>query len=69
MVLQPYYQYHAFNRNQNRWQNQNLRTSLGTINVLAQKLKKTLEGTGLDLYAELTGGKYIDIEAKKRRYW
>ena len=42
--------------------------SLDTINVLAQKIKKTLEGTSgvKDLYAEpITGGKYIDIEAKR----
>ena len=44
------------------------RASLDTINVLAQKIKKTLEGTSgvKDLYAEpITGGKYIDIEAKR----
>ena len=42
--------------------------SLDTINVLAQKIKKSLEGTSgvKDLYAEpITGGKYIDIEAKR----
>ncbi len=42
--------------------------SLDSINVLAQKIKKTLEGTSgvKDLYAEpITGGKYIDIEAKR----
>ena len=42
--------------------------SLDTINVLDQKIKKTLEGTSgvKDLYAEpITGGKYIDIEAKR----
>ncbi len=42
--------------------------SLDTINVLAQKIKKALEGTSgvKDLYAEpITGGKYIDIEAKR----
>lgn len=42
--------------------------SLDTINVLAQKIKKALEGTeGVkDLYAEpITGGKYIDITAKR----
>jgi Cu(I)/Ag(I) efflux system membrane protein CusA/SilA len=42
--------------------------SLDTINVLAQKIKKTLEGTSgiKDLYAEpITGGKYIDIVAKR----
>ncbi|MDP1813254.1 MAG: efflux RND transporter permease subunit [Leadbetterella sp.] len=42
--------------------------SLDTINVLAQKIKKTLEGTSgvKDLYAEpITGGKYIDIQAKR----
>ena len=42
--------------------------SLDTINVLAQKIKKTFEGTSgvKDLYAEpITGGKYIDIEAKR----
>ncbi|MDI1235102.1 MAG: efflux RND transporter permease subunit [bacterium] len=42
--------------------------SLDTINVLAQKIKKTLEGTAgvKDLYAEpITGGKYIDITAKR----
>jgi hypothetical protein len=37
---------------------------------LAQKLKKTLEGTtGEFVCGTITGGKYIDIEAKKRRYW
>ena len=42
--------------------------NLDSINVLAQKIKKTLEGTSgvKDLYAEpITGGKYIDIEAKR----
>ena len=42
--------------------------NLDTINVLAQKIKKELEGTSgvKDLYAEpITGGKYIDIEAKR----
>jgi len=42
--------------------------SLDTIAVLSQKIKKTLEGTSgvKDLYAEpITGGKYIDIEAKR----
>jgi len=42
--------------------------SLDTIDVLSQKIKKTLEGTSgvKDLYAEpITGGKYIDIEAKR----
>ncbi|MBL7818927.1 MAG: efflux RND transporter permease subunit [Saprospiraceae bacterium] len=42
--------------------------NLDSIDVLAQKIKKTLEGTeGVkDLYAEpITGGKYIDIEAKR----
>ena len=42
--------------------------NLDTINVLAQKIKKELEGTAgvKDLYAEpITGGKYIDIEAKR----
>ncbi len=42
--------------------------SLDTINVLAQKIKQTLEGTSgvKDLYAEpITGGKYIDIVAKR----
>ena len=42
--------------------------SLDTINVLSQQIKKALEGTpGVkDLYAEpITGGKYIDIEAKR----
>jgi Cu(I)/Ag(I) efflux system membrane protein CusA/SilA len=42
--------------------------SLDTINVLSQKIKKTLEGTSgvKDLYAEpITGGKYIDIQAKR----
>jgi copper/silver efflux system protein len=41
---------------------------LDSINVLSQKIKKALEGTpGVkDLYAEpITGGKYIDIEAKR----
>ncbi len=42
--------------------------NLDTINVLAQKIKKALEGTSgvKDLFAEpITGGKYIDIEAKR----
>lgn len=42
--------------------------SLDTINILSQKIKKALEGTSgvKDLYAEpITGGKYIDIEAKR----
>ncbi|ESU26676.1 cobalt-zinc-cadmium resistance protein CzcA [Flavobacterium limnosediminis JC2902] len=42
--------------------------SLDTIDVLSQKIKKTLEGTSgvKDLYSEpITGGKYIDIEAKR----
>lgn len=42
--------------------------NLDSINVLAQKIKKALEGTSgvKDLYAEpITGGKYIDIEAKR----
>ncbi|WP_262917894.1 MULTISPECIES: efflux RND transporter permease subunit [Flavobacterium] len=42
--------------------------SLDTIEVLSQKIKKTLEGTSgvKDLYSEpITGGKYIDIEAKR----
>ena len=42
--------------------------SLDTINVLSQKIKKALEGTAgvKDLYAEpITGGKYIDIQAKR----
>ena len=42
--------------------------SLDTINVLSQKIKMALEGTSgvKDLYAEpITGGKYIDIEAKR----
>lgn len=42
--------------------------SLDTINALSQKIKKALEGTSgvKDLYAEpITGGKYIDIEAKR----
>ena len=42
--------------------------SLDTINVLAQKIKKTLEGTSgvKDLYAEpITGGKYIDVVPKR----
>ncbi|ESU19086.1 cobalt-zinc-cadmium resistance protein CzcA [Flavobacterium cauense R2A-7] len=42
--------------------------SLDTIDVLSQKIKKALEGTSgvKDLYAEpITGGKYIDIEAKR----
>jgi Cu(I)/Ag(I) efflux system membrane protein CusA/SilA len=43
-------------------------SNLDTINVLAQKIKKTLEGTAgvKDLYAEpITGGKYIDIVPKR----
>ena len=43
-------------------------TSLDTINVLSQKIKKALDGTlGVkDLYSEpITGGKYIDIIAKR----
>jgi len=42
--------------------------SLDTINVLSQKIKKALEGTDgvKDLFAEpITGGKYIDIIAKR----
>ncbi|MGG7034962.1 MAG: efflux RND transporter permease subunit [Flavobacterium sp.] len=42
--------------------------NLDTINALAQKIKKALDGTSgiKDLYAEpITGGKYIDIEAKR----
>ena len=42
--------------------------SLDTIDVLSQKIKKALEGTeGVkDLFAEpITGGKYIDIVAKR----
>ncbi len=42
--------------------------SLDSINVLAQKIKKALEGTSgvKDLYAEpITGGKYIDVIAKR----
>lgn len=42
--------------------------SLDTINALSQKIKKTLEGTSgvKDLYAEpITGGRYIDIVAKR----
>jgi Cu(I)/Ag(I) efflux system membrane protein CusA/SilA len=42
--------------------------NLDTINVLSQKIKKALEGTSgvKDLYSEpITGGKYIDIEAKR----
>lgn len=42
--------------------------NLDTINVLAQKIKKALEGTSgvKDLYAEpITGGKYIDIISKR----
>lgn len=42
--------------------------NLDSINVLSQKIKKALEGIeGVkDLYAEpITGGKYIDIEAKR----
>lgn len=41
---------------------------LDTIYVLAQKIKRVLEGTSgiKDLYVEpITGGKYIDIEAKR----
>nr|WP_291111888.1 MULTISPECIES: efflux RND transporter permease subunit [unclassified Flavobacterium] len=42
--------------------------SLDTINVLSQKIKRALDGTAgvKDLYAEpITGGKYIDIVAKR----
>lgn len=42
--------------------------SLDTINALSQEIKKALEGTSgvKDLYAEpITGGRYIDIEAKR----
>ncbi|MFV7234769.1 efflux RND transporter permease subunit [Flavobacterium sp. ZB4R12] len=42
--------------------------SLDTIDVLSQKIKKALEGTAgvKDLYSEpITGGKYIDIIAKR----
>lgn len=42
--------------------------SLDTIDALAQKIKKALEGTSgvKDLFAEpITGGKYIDIVAKR----
>ncbi|MBG6110455.1 Cu(I)/Ag(I) efflux system membrane protein CusA/SilA [Flavobacterium sp. CG_23.5] len=42
--------------------------SLDTIDALSQKIKKALEGTAgvKDLYAEpITGGKYIDIIAKR----
>lgn len=42
--------------------------NLDTINALSQKIKKALEGTSgvKDLYAEpITGGRYIDIEAKR----
>ncbi|MDD5151183.1 MAG: efflux RND transporter permease subunit [Flavobacterium sp.] len=42
--------------------------SLDTINVLSQKIKRVLDGTAgvKDLYAEpITGGKYIDIVAKR----
>jgi Cu(I)/Ag(I) efflux system membrane protein CusA/SilA len=42
--------------------------NLDTIEALSQKIKNTLEGTpGVkDLYSEpITGGKYIDIEAKR----
>ena len=42
--------------------------NLDTINILSQKIKKALDGTSgvKDLYAEpITGGKYIDIEAKR----
>ncbi|MFT5715139.1 MAG: Cu(I)/Ag(I) efflux system membrane protein CusA/SilA [Flavobacterium sp.] len=42
--------------------------SLDTIDVLSQKIKKALEGTDgvKDLFAEpITGGKYIDIVAKR----
>ena len=43
-------------------------SSLDTIHVLSQKIKKALEGTSgvKDLYAEpITGGKYIDIVPKR----
>ncbi len=43
--------------------------SLDTINVLSQKIKKALDGTAgvKDLYSEpITGGKYIDIVAKRQ---
>lgn len=43
-------------------------TSLDTIDALSQKIKKALEGTSgvKDLFAEpITGGKYIDIIAKR----
>ena len=43
-------------------------TDLDSIDILAQKIKKALEGTSgvKDLYAEpITGGKYIDIVAKR----
>lgn len=42
--------------------------NLDTINALSQKIKLALEGTAgvKDLYAEpITGGKYIDIKAKR----
>ena len=42
--------------------------NLDTINILSQKIKKAIEGTAgvKDLFAEpITGGKYIDIEAKR----
>ncbi len=42
--------------------------NLDTINILSQKIKQALDGTSgvKDLYAEpITGGKYIDIEAKR----
>jgi Cu(I)/Ag(I) efflux system membrane protein CusA/SilA len=42
--------------------------NLDTINALSQKIKMALDGTSgvKDLYAEpITGGKYIDIEAKR----
>jgi Cu(I)/Ag(I) efflux system membrane protein CusA/SilA len=42
--------------------------NLDTIDALSQKIKKALEGTSgvKDLYSEpITGGKYIDIEAKR----
>jgi len=42
--------------------------SLDTINVLSQKIKKALDGTSgiKDLYSEpITGGKYLDIIAKR----
>jgi Cu(I)/Ag(I) efflux system membrane protein CusA/SilA len=43
-------------------------SNLDSIDVLSQKIKKALEGTAgiKDLYSEpITGGKYIDIEAKR----